>query len=41
MNSGQKFLLYAIVIGVILMVFSLYTQPAFLVLLANQIWTCF
>lgn len=26
---------------VLLAVFSLYTQPAFLVMLVNQLWACF
>ena len=27
--------------GVLLVVFALYTQPDFLLVLANQVWACF
>lgn len=41
MKNGQKFLLYAGAVAVLLGVFSLYMRPEFLVMLANQIWACF
>lgn len=41
MKSGSRILLYAAVFLVLLGVFTLYTQPDFLVTLANQVWGCF
>ena len=41
MKQHQKILLYGMAVFVLLAVFALYTRPAFLVTLANQIWTCF
>jgi len=40
-KSGQRYLLYAGAVVVLLAVFSLYTRPDFLVTLTNQVWTCF
>ena len=37
----HKTLLWGLVIVASLGVFSLYTQPDFLVTLANQVWSCF
>jgi len=39
--SGQKVLLYAAALCVLLAVFVLYTRPDFLFTLANQVWGCF
>ena len=41
MKPSRKILLYAGVILMLLAVFSLYTRPAFLLTLANQVWACF
>ena len=41
MKNGQKFLLHASAVAVLLGVFSLYMRPEFLVMLANQVWACF
>lgn len=41
MKNGQKFLLHAAAVAVLLGVFSLYMRPEFLVMLANQVWACF
>jgi uncharacterized membrane protein len=32
---------WAVVVTALLAVFALYTQPGFMVTLANQVWTCF
>ncbi len=32
---------YALAVAALLAVFALYTRPAFLVTLADQIWACF
>ena len=40
-QPGQRYLLYAGAVAVLLAVFSLYTRPDFLVTLANQVWACF
>jgi hypothetical protein len=37
----QKTLLWALFIAVPLAVFSLYTRPNMLVMLADQLWACF
>ena len=36
-----RWLPFALVLVLLVLVFSLYTRPDFLVQLANQIWTCF
>lgn len=36
-----RWLAYAAALAVLLAVFALYTRPAFLVTLADQIWACF
>lgn len=47
MHSNPRFLkvgrwlAYLAAIAVLLAVFALYTNPAFLVTLADQIWACF
>jgi hypothetical protein len=41
MKRSQKLGLWASAVAVLLGVFSLYTQPDFLVTLANQVWACF
>jgi len=37
----RKLLAYAAAIAVLLAVFALYTRPAILVTLADQMWACF
>jgi len=37
----QRGLLHALAVAVLLGVFGLYSQPDFLVTLAQQLWTCF
>ncbi len=41
MTSLRKYWLHAAAVVALLSVFSFYTQPEFLVTLANQIWACF
>ena len=41
MKRGARGLLYAAALGVLLLVFSMYTKPDFLMTLANQVWACF
>ena len=41
MRLSTRLLFWTLVIGVLLAVFFLYTQPDFMVLLANQVWACF
>ena len=41
LKSRQRYLLYLAAAIVLAGVFSLYTQPDFLVTLANQVWACF
>lgn len=41
MNRGRKILFYGAAVFLLLVVFSLYTRPDFLVTLANQVWGCF
>ena len=38
---ARKFLAYGAAIAVLLGVFALYTRPAILVALADQLWACF
>ena len=37
----RKLLAYAAAVAVLLAVFALYTRPAILVALADQLWACF
>ena len=37
----RKFLAYGAAIAVLVGVFALYTRPAILVALADQLWACF
>jgi hypothetical protein len=37
----RKLLAYGAALGLLLTVFALYTRPAMLVTLADQIWACF
>ncbi|GAB3367200.1 MULTISPECIES: hypothetical protein [Giesbergeria] len=39
--SWQRGLAVSAAILVLLAVFALYTQPSFMVLLADQVWSCF
>ena len=41
MKRSHKIGLWTSAVAVLLGVFSLYTQPDFLVTLANQVWACF
>ena len=41
MRPLSKVLLYASLLGVLLLVFTMYSQPDFLLMLANQVWACF
>ena len=41
MKHDKEILLYLMVAGLLLAVFSLYARPDFLVTLANQVWGCF
>lgn len=41
MKPGVRWLTGALVVAVLLGVFALYTQPDFLVQMANQLWACF
>ena len=40
-SSSRRFLAFAVTSLALLGVFSLYTRPDFLVVLADQIWACF
>jgi hypothetical protein len=40
-RKALQLLAYGGALAVLLAVFALYTQPGFLVTLANQIWACF
>ena len=41
MKPLHQFVLLAALLGVLGAVFSLYAQPDFLMMLANQVWSCF
>ena len=41
MKRSTKGLIYACVLGLLLLVFSMYSRPDFLMTLANQVWNCF
>jgi hypothetical protein len=41
MTRLHRFLVVAATLAVLLGVFALYTRPAFLMNLADQLWTCF
>ncbi|MDZ7921243.1 hypothetical protein [Rhodoferax sp.] len=41
MTLRSRLLLWSAATAVLLAVFYLYTQPDFLVQLANQVWACF
>jgi hypothetical protein len=41
MRLSNRLLLWALITLVLVAVFFLYTQPDFLVQMANQIWACF
>lgn len=38
---SRKLMAYAAALAVLLAVFALYTRPAVLVILAEQVWACF
>lgn len=40
-KTVQKILVYAGLLGLLLMVFAMYNRPDFLMTLANQVWGCF
>jgi len=37
----QRIFIYGAALALLLSVFSLYARPDFLVMLANQVWSCF
>jgi hypothetical protein len=41
MNASHRFLVWLAALGLLLAVFALYLQPAFLFTLAQQVWSCF
>lgn len=41
MRQGYRFLLYAAALGLLLVIFTLYTRSEFMVNIANQVWACF
>lgn len=41
MKLTGKLLLYGSLLGVLILVFLMYGQPDFLMMLANQMWSCF
>ena len=41
MNLTQRIALWSALLGLSAGVFMLYLQPAFLVMLAEQVWACF
>ena len=41
MKPSMRWLTGALVVAVLVGVFALYTQPDFLVQMANQLWACF
>lgn len=40
-KNSRKLLAWGVAVAVSLAVFSLYVQPDFMVMLANQVWACF
>ena len=40
-KTSRKLLAWAVAVALSLGVFSLYVQPDFMVMLANQVWACF
>ena len=40
-HNGRRLLVWAVIVTVLLAVFSLYLKPDFLMTLGNQIWACF
>jgi len=40
-EAMRKVALWSLAIAAPLAVFALYTQPAFLVMMADQLWACF
>lgn len=41
MKPSARWLISILVVAALLGVFALYTQPDFLVQMANQLWACF
>jgi hypothetical protein len=41
MKTLHKLLIYTGLLGLLLMIFTLYGRPDFLMTLANQLWGCF
>ncbi len=41
MSLRRNFLLFAVALLVLAVVFLMYTQPDFIVQMANQMWACF
>lgn len=40
-NLNRKLLAYGAALAVLLLVFALYTRPALMIALADQLWACF
>ncbi|OIQ69189.1 hypothetical protein GALL_492120 [mine drainage metagenome] len=41
MKTSHKIVLYAALLGLLLLVFALYGRPEFMLSLATQLWGCF
>lgn len=41
LRPWQRALIWAVVLAVLLAVFTLYTRPEFMLTLADQVWACF
>lgn len=41
MKPARRFMLYAIALGTLALVFAMYTRPDFMMTVANQVWSCF
>lgn len=41
MKPAAKLLGYALMLGLLALVFAMYGQPDFMLTLANQVWGCF
>lgn len=41
MKSGKRFILHALALTGLILVFGMYTQPEFMMTMANLVWSCF
>lgn len=41
MSARHRVLVWLALLGVLVLVFSLYLQPSFMFTLAQQVWSCF